>query len=214
MRTADAQVLEQDLEASYATFITTLAVGTVSAGARQANYIAIKAKLEALRISVEGSNVAHAAGIIGRYREPHLSIQTEKPLPAFDAGKALLAITAEYGHHATIDGVEIYLDKDQLPHQPLNHRIGTRPAAGKRRFKNTLASALWHEANTMTVMAIWANSLPASALANGRKEFLGPSEDHHGISYEAFCQMINGTRYVSYHCYPAPGVMGDRLACR
>ena len=93
--------------------------------------------------------------------------------------------------------------------QPTNQPIGARQTSGKNKFKSTLASKPWHEANTMKTMATWAKDLNATKLANGRKEFFGQANDEGGISFEAFCQLISGKRYVSFHCYPCRGRTGD-----
>lgn len=211
MRTGDVQKLKIDLQKNGVAFIASLVAGAAPSAAKQANYTAIKAKLVALGIDWQGSNIADAAVVIGKHPTPQVTIQTEKPPPPFDAARALAEIQAEHGHHATIAGVEVYLDKDQAAHQPTNQPIGSRQTSGKRKFKNTIASRAWHETNTMSEMAEWANGLTADLLVNGTKEFFGQAKDHFGISYEAYCQEINGTRYVSYHCYPARSVAGDAL---
>jgi hypothetical protein len=109
---------------------------------------------------------------------------------------------------------EVYLDIDQLKHQPKEFPIGKRQASGGEKFSGeevrvvgaqTLAegSAEWHLAVTIPQMLDWARSL---AIADKNKIPTKQKESLNGICYEGFVYREDeqGTekRYVLFHCYP------------
>jgi len=65
----------------------------------------------------------------------------------------------------------------------------------------TFATTGWHGQNTMVYMAQWAAGL--TDLVEGQKKEHGQANVVEGRSYEGYCMLLGGKRYVSFHCYPA-----------
>lgn len=100
------------------------------------------------------------------------------------------------------EGIEVYLDIDQLKHQPILYPIGSRQTKAGNTFKPpTYGSKTWHRSNTLVHMADWADSL--GVMAEGQREFHGQSTPVGSIHYEGYCLFANGKKYVLFHCYPA-----------
>ena len=99
------------------------------------------------------------------------------------------------------NGIQVYLDVDQLKHQPLKYPIGTRQTKSGNTFNpSNSGSSSWHISNTLKYMAGWAASLD---LEEGKKQFHGQFKPVNGIHYEGYCILLGGTKYVLFHCYPA-----------
>ena len=96
--------------------------------------------------------------------------------------------------------IDVYLDTDQLKHQPPEHKIGTRVARGGTKFTVEEASPEWHCQNTLAYMAEWAHEL--GAMAEGQKVYFGQKQNVNGIHYEGYCLLAEGRKNVLFHCYP------------
>ena len=100
------------------------------------------------------------------------------------------------------EGIEVYLDIDQLKHQPTQYPIGSRQTKGGNTFKPpAYGSKDWHRSNTLVHMADWAESL--GDMEEGQREFHGQATPVGGIHYEGYCLFAKGKKYVLFHCYPA-----------
>lgn len=127
------------------------------------------------------------------------------------------------------EGVEAYLDVDQLKHQPpapqqppakkpkagakppsaeeveaarqaTTFNIGTRIKGEGNRFNpNKAGSEAWHRKNTLPFMIAWAKGLK---MKEGDVVPHPQADAHDGIHYEGFCVMYGGIKYVFFHCYP------------
>ena len=109
----------------------------------------------------------------------------------------------------TVSGVEVYLDIDQLKHQPAKHPIGTRKKGGGTKFdprektegsEHEQGSPEWHKEITMEYIGKWAAGL--NDLVEDVKEYHGQGEAHDKIHYEGYCLLSGGKKYVFFHCYP------------
>jgi hypothetical protein len=103
----------------------------------------------------------------------------------------------------TQNGVEVWLDNDQLKHQPIGTPIGTRVTSGGNKFKSSNASKAWHQANTLPHMAQWAAGL--GRMYEGESIMHGQGMPVNEIHYEGFCLFSGGKKYAFFHCYPAHG---------
>lgn len=96
--------------------------------------------------------------------------------------------------------LDVYLDIDQLKHQPIGQKIGTRVTSAGNTFKD--ASKDWHKGKTLVHMRDWAKGLPLGA--DGSKTYHGQATPVDEIHYEGYCLFVGTTnRIVSFHCYPA-----------
>jgi hypothetical protein len=168
---------------------------------QEQNYRVIQALLKQLQVDAVHKNVVDAATIIEKAR-PALTkgtLQISKPPPVVEVARELANILNDCAHSIDIDHIHVQLDNDQLKHQPASVPIGTRQTHGGSKFDST-ATRRWHEEKTMRYMADWAASL--TGLVEGKKVEHGQKQNVEGLSYEGFCVLLGGKRYVSFHCYP------------
>lgn len=99
--------------------------------------------------------------------------------------------------------IDVFLDIDQLKHQPQQFPIGTRQVRGGNKFNPAQAgSAAWHIANTLVHMQDWAANLPE--LRIGEQQYHGQARPVKGIHYEGYCvKLPDGRKLVLFHCYPS-----------
>jgi hypothetical protein len=187
-------------------------VGQLKTGAGQKvtekylNFDEIKWWLKsALMILTDDTGVREAADIIQEFgpKKPVLVIETAPP-PPLDIAKEKKKVTDDCGHATTIRTIYVQLDDAQNKHQPPGVPIGTRQTSGGQKF-GTYATKTWHELHTMPYMARWAEGL--TGMAEGKKVEHGqmkkvPIEGAGNCSFEGFCILLGGTKYVSFHCYP------------
>jgi hypothetical protein len=159
----------------------------------------------ALMITTDDAGIREAADTIQQSStaRPALVIETAPP-PPVDVAKEKKKVTDDCGHAATIRTIYVQLDDAQNKHQPPGVPIGTRQTAGGQKF-GIFATKAWHETHTMDYMATWAAGL--SGMVEGKKVEHGQMKkvqipDVGECSFEGFCILLGGTKYVSFHCYP------------
>jgi hypothetical protein len=157
-----------------------------------------------LLIIADDPGVREAADMIqaASTAKPAVVIETAPP-PPLDVAKEKKKITDDCGHAATIRTIYVQLDTAQNKHQPAGVPIGTRVAEGEQFGK--YATKAWHETHTMDYMATWAAGLPG--MVEGKKVEHGQKKkvqiaDAGECSFEGFCILLGGQKYVSFHCYP------------
>jgi hypothetical protein len=100
----------------------------------------------------------------------------------------------------TAPGIEVHLDCDQLKHQPPSQPIGSREKGQNKLQRRCFAPAAPRE-HPKFICGTGRGS------TNGRggkgRTRTGDPVDH--IHYEGFCLLIDGLKYVSFHCYPERG---------
>lgn len=170
---------------------------------KEANYTYLRARLKEWVGSTAGTetDVKEAAAIVKALlpNKPEVSV---KKVAEIDVKKLLEELQNDRSTvHAVLNGVNVALDIDQLKHQPSIYKIGSRLKGGGNKFKDSVASEAWHTANTMQHMADWANAL--AGLKEGEKVYHGQANAVNLIHYEGYCELLNGTKYVNFHCYPA-----------
>jgi hypothetical protein len=218
MNSGEKTTFQNHLNANMATVRGKLGIGpAASAVAKKTNYEEIRKLLRSLNIAGTDPNVKEAAAMIAKKAKiKNLDFQAivvllEDPGPEVDVPKEIKKIKDDVGHAIEVtelDGEQIpaiyvQLDDAQMKHQPASVPIGTRVKEGEK--FGTYATKDWHEANTMLYMAGWAYRL--TGLVEGVKREHGQLQKiNHPtvgpISYEGFCMLLGGKRYVSFHCYP------------
>ena len=218
MNSGEKSKVQAHLDTNMATLRTKLALGlaTASAGKRD-NYVEIRKLLRSLGIAGTDLNVKEAAAMIAKKQKiknvdfAAVTVLLEDPGPEIDVQKEIKKIKDDVGHGievteldgSAIPAIYVQLDDAQMKHQPPSVPIGTRVKEGEK--FGTYATKAWHEENTMLYMAAWAHGL--AGLVEGRKVEHGQGQKiNHPtvgpISYEGFCVLLGGKRYVSFHCYP------------
>lgn len=170
-----------------------------NAEAKEANCDEILFLLRRLELKNNDDEVKRGAEILGEVLGNRVVEWQRPPADGGAAQKLATLLKDSSGVSHVINGVTVQLDCDQLKHQHPKGPIGTRAKGGGNRFINT-CNAAWHQANTMTHMATWANAL--GAMAAGQTTFHGQAVPVNGVHYEGFCLFANGEKYVSFHCYP------------
>ena len=154
-------------------------------------------------VVTDDAGVLEAAQIIQGSSTPAIVLEVAAP-PPLDLVKERKKITDDGAYSATIRGIYVQLDKDQNKHQPKEVPIGTRQIHGEK--FGTYATKEWHQGTTMNYMADWAARL--TGLVEGKKVDHGQATRHpiagvdQLVSFEGFCVLLGGMRYVSFHCYP------------
>ena len=179
--------------------------------AKEENFRELLLHMQALALATDDPNMAKAATIASEVFEGR-PVEIQRP-PADGGAARKLALlqrdSSSVQHTFAAHGnVQVHIDNDQLKHQHPTVRIGNRMKGGGNRF-NATATAAWHQTNTMTHMAQWANGL--AGMANGEQRYHGQMIPVRGIGgigdihYEGYCLMANGMKHVLFHCYPANG---------
>ena len=202
MNSGDKAKLTAHLKTYLATVRATLALNVQQPPAQENNYTVIKTLLVTLNMSAVHDNVVEASKMIAKAQAPLplVVLQIKQPPPPIDVAKEVKKITDDCGYAVTINNIYVQLDSAQNKHQPPGVPIGTRQTHGGEKF-GTSATTAWHQANTMAYMAGWAAGL--TGLVEGQKVEHGQARVIDGRSYEGFCVLLGGKRYVSFHCYPA-----------
>lgn len=139
------------------------------------------------------------------YMENHEPYQLA-PAPKGNKAESLLkdALGESSVVSIKIKDVEAHLDNGQLKHQPIKYKIGTRITKAGNTFKpDKYGSPAWHRTTTLAYMAGWADRL--GPMSEGEKIYHGQAKAVNGIHYEGYCLLVNGNKYVFFHCYPADG---------
>ncbi|TCK36962.1 hypothetical protein B0G84_5991 [Paraburkholderia sp. BL8N3] len=204
MNSGDKKKLNDHLKTHLAFVRGTLTVNQIQPPdqVRELNYTTIKTLLGTLTVNAVHANVVEAATMISKARPPlpAVTIQIKEPPKPVEVAKEIAKIKADCGYAAEIDNIYVQLDNDQNKHQPPGLPIGTRQTHGGEKF-GTFATTGWHGQNTMVYMAQWAAGL--TDLVEGQKKEHGQANVVEGRSYEGYCMLLGGKRYVSFHCYPA-----------
>lgn len=170
-----------------------------SAQDKQKNFLTIKKILSDLGASNTKDHVPLAAAELRSAWKCGV-IETQAVDKAIDAAALKLVIDNESSDvTATIGGIDVRLDNDQLKHQPPGTPIGTRITAGGNCFKTT-CDGTWHTGLTLVHMSNWAAK--EVGMVEGEKRYHGQLKPVDNIHYEGFVQLLNGTKYVLFHCYP------------
>lgn len=185
--------------------LSELKLGRQLVPVRQDNFRQIKWWLKsALLVMADDVGVREAADLIQQKCPPRpvVVIETSVP-PAVDVTALKQMILDDCAYGVDIRGIYVQLDDAQNKHQPSSVPIGTRKIHGEK--FGTYATKAWHLENTMDYMATWAAALPG--LVEGKKVEHGQArkvtmDDAGPCSFEAFCMLLAGKRYVSFHCYP------------
>jgi len=218
MNSSEKGKFQGHLDASMATVRGKLNLGPgASSMGKLDNYVEIRKLLRNLGIAGTDLNVKEAAAMIAKKAKiknvdfAAVVVLLEDPGPEIDVQKEIKKIKDDVGHAIEvtelddnpIPAIYVQLDDAQMKHQPSSVPIGTRVKEGEK--FGTYASKTWHEANTMLYMAKWAYGL--TGLVEGRKVEHGQLQKiNHPtvgpISYEGYCVLLGGKRYVTFHCYP------------
>jgi hypothetical protein len=210
MNSGDRTKLTNHLKTNLATVRGTLTVPALLPKQQEDNYATIKTLLETLKASAVHDNVVEAAKMIGKAQQGVgglglVIISIKQPPPPVDVPKEVKKITDGSAFAVEIDGIYVSLDNDQRKHQPKSVPIGNRVAEGEK--FGTYATTAWHETNTMAYMAEWAEGLDITVEGETGKVYHGqhvrvPNATAGNVCYEAYCVLLGGKKYVSFHCYP------------
>lgn len=163
------------------------------------NYRIIQSWLASLLVMTDDTGVKEAAELIAAAGINIKAVKIEVLTPPFlDVEKEKQKLFGDCAHSKEIDGVYVQLDVDQNKHQPKSQPIGTRKIHGEK--FGDYASKKWHEDNTMKYMADWAK-LQHNMVENKKVEH-GQAKRIDGVSYEGYCILLGGKKFVTFHCYP------------
>lgn len=166
---------------------------------KQKNFLTVKKILSDIGASNTVDHVPLAAVELQKQWKCAV-IETEEVDKVIDAAKLKKTLDAESSAvKATIGGVDVRLDNDQLKHQPPGTPIGTRQTHGGNRFKSTCDGA-WHKGVTLVHMSNWASK--EKNMTEGERRFHGQATPVDNIHYEGFVQLLDGKKIVLFHCYP------------